>query len=62
MTKDFEVKLCNMISTAIEDRKKSDLSQPIYEEIIQHIRFCQDKCESLHGRENEIKVIVSSLW
>ncbi|KAK3583746.1 hypothetical protein CHS0354_022778 [Potamilus streckersoni] len=52
---DFVVMIKNMIETAL--RKKQTNSDTLLEEVFQHVRFCQKKCELFHGREESLKKI-----
>ena len=56
MADDFERTMCNMIAAAVEERKKSDTDDLLYEECLQQIQFCQDKANAV-GREDLLEVL-----
>ena len=39
------------ITTSIHNRIKVDVSDPLYEEAVQHLLFCQTKCNTFYGRK-----------
>ena len=36
---------------SINKRIREDVSDPLYEEVVQHLKFCQTKCETFYGRK-----------
>ena len=54
MCEDFVNIMIEMIDKAVAERKKVD--DPVVEECMQQIRFCQAKCEGFHGREDTLEV------
>ena len=36
---------------SINKRIREDVSDPLYEEVVQHLKFCQTKCEAFYGRK-----------
>ncbi|XP_077984832.1 NACHT domain- and WD repeat-containing protein 1-like [Glandiceps talaboti] len=61
LCQDFETKMKERISDGMAGRVQSAITDPLYEEISQHVTFCQDKCEAFQGRENVLKPIESYL-
>jgi hypothetical protein len=56
LTTDFEEAIQSMIKKAIDNRAKTYLNDPLFEEIMQHIMFCQAKCDIFHGRQDSLQV------
>ena len=56
MTDDFVNVMCSKIEKAIQEHAKSHKIDPLYEECIQHILFCQAKCQNFYGREETLQV------
>ena len=54
MCNDFVTCMCNMIDTSVSERRSTD--EPVVQEVIQHISFCQGKCEMFHGRGESLEV------
>ena len=54
MCDDFVTGMCNMIDQSVAERQSTD--EPLVQEVIQHISFCQAKCELFHGREESLEV------
>ncbi|XP_077984718.1 NACHT domain- and WD repeat-containing protein 1-like [Glandiceps talaboti] len=54
---DFENTIRDKISAGITERAQSDIMDPLYEEVTQHVAFCQTKCELFHGREDTLGLI-----
>lgn len=54
---DFWQKLTENILEGIRERRSADIESPLYHEIVQHIRICQEKCEVFHGRSVELGAI-----
>ena len=54
MCDDFVTSMCKMIDKSVSERRSSD--EPLVQEVIQHITFCQTKCEMFHGREKPLEV------
>lgn len=52
----FEMRLKDMIKKGIDDKSRESFSDPIYDEILQHIVFSQNKSEGFYGREDTIEV------
>ena len=55
---DFEASLKKMIEAGIKARQKTEVSDPLYNEIVQQINFCRNKCEKFSGRN----IIVQVNW
>ncbi len=56
LCEDFDHILKEHITSAISEAEQSESATPLYNEIIQHIHFCQMKCMSFYGREDTLKV------
>ena len=54
---DFLQKLTENILEGIKERKSADIEDPLYHEIVQHIKICQEKCKMFHGRNVELDAI-----
>ena len=54
---DFQQTLMENILEGIKEKESLDIKDPLYEEIIQHIAICQEKCELFHGRSLELDAI-----
>ena len=54
MCDDFVNGMCSMIDQSVKERKSTD--EPLVQEVLQHISFCQTKCELFHGREESLEV------
>ena len=54
MSADFTEKMIGMIDSAV--RKKSTKEDRVVDECLQHIKFCQIKCQNFHGREETLEV------
>ena len=55
--KDFEEKLMSLIDKTIEDRVIGQaMSDPLYQEVVQHSLFAQSKLEVFYGQEETLKV------
>lgn len=39
------------ITNSIHRRIKVDVCDPLYEEVVQHLLFCQTKCSTFYGRK-----------
>ena len=50
--KDFKSTLTKMIENGITERQKSDFTNPLHKECVQHARFAQDRCQLFHGRKD----------
>ncbi|RDD38573.1 NACHT and WD repeat domain-containing protein 2 [Trichoplax sp. H2] len=51
---DYYQKLMELINASIKDyhNKQEIVHDPLVVEILQHIRFCREKCRTFHGRES----------
>ena len=58
---DFQKKLTENILEGIEESKSADIEDPLYIEIVQHIKICQEKCKKFHGRNVELDAIKAYL-
>uniref|UniRef100_A0ABM0GQ48 Leucine-rich repeat and WD repeat-containing protein KIAA1239-like n=1 Tax=Saccoglossus kowalevskii TaxID=10224 RepID=A0ABM0GQ48_SACKO len=56
---DFEHQMQELVVQAISERVHFDSLDPLYEDIIQHVSFCQNKCEAFQGREDTLSIIES---
>ncbi|EDO34994.1 predicted protein, partial [Nematostella vectensis] len=52
MCEDVQIVLQHLITNAIERRNSSEVTDPMFEEALQHLSFCQSKCEQFYGRED----------
>ncbi|XP_070558651.1 NACHT domain- and WD repeat-containing protein 1-like isoform X2 [Ptychodera flava] len=57
LCKTFQSRLEGMIERGIAEREQ--VHDALYEEVIQHASFCQQKCEAFHGRQDTLKRIES---
>ncbi|KAK6192030.1 hypothetical protein SNE40_003581 [Patella caerulea] len=57
LCEDFESDMKEMIQRAIENKQKSLISSELYQEVVQHAVFCQEKCQAFHGRQNTLSAI-----
>ena len=55
LSSDFEQSMKEMIQAGIKE-KSQKFSDPLLEEILQHVSFCNKKCESFHGRDTTLEV------
>ena len=39
-----------MIENGIKERKKTELTELLHKECVQHVRFAQERCQLFHGR------------
>lgn len=46
-----------MITKSVEDNKNSALESPLYQEVCQHVLFCQSKVEMFYGRKPTLQKI-----
>lgn len=53
LCKEVECLMKENITDSIHKRVKGDVSDPLYDEVVQHLSFCQTKCSTFYGR-NEI--------
>ena len=56
LCKDFEQQMKDLILKGIEEREQSGTADPLLMEILQHTKFCQDKCKAFYGRKCTIQV------
>lgn len=45
----------------IRERSKNEVSLAVYEEVSQHVTFAKARCETFHGRKDELEKIRSYL-
>ncbi|XP_070560212.1 NACHT domain- and WD repeat-containing protein 1-like [Ptychodera flava] len=57
LCEDFEENMRERILAGMTDREDSNISDPLFEEVIQHVAFSQKKCEVFHGREETLELI-----
>ncbi|XP_048252371.1 NACHT and WD repeat domain-containing protein 2-like [Haliotis rufescens] len=57
LCEDFERTLTGMITHGIKTRASSDTDTELFQEVVQHVSFCQQKCSAFHGREAILKTI-----
>ncbi|XP_070554535.1 NACHT domain- and WD repeat-containing protein 1-like [Ptychodera flava] len=57
LCEDFENHIKAGVLDGIAERAKSDITDPLYEEVSQHVTFCQNKCEMFQGRQNTLREI-----
>ena len=43
------------IANSIQKRIKADVSDPLYDEVVQHLLFCQTKCDTFYGRQEILR-------
>ncbi|XP_071093650.1 NACHT and WD repeat domain-containing protein 2-like [Haliotis cracherodii] len=58
---DFTEDISKKVMQVIEDRKRTDLANPLYGEIVEHTVFCQAKCKAFHGRQETLDLITKYL-
>ena len=51
LCKEVESLMKEQITDSIHKRVKSDVGDPLYDEVVQHLLFCQTKCSTFHGRK-----------
>ncbi|XP_067662722.1 NACHT and WD repeat domain-containing protein 2-like [Haliotis asinina] len=61
LCQDFKEEISDKVMKAIEDRKRTDLANPLYAEIVEHTVFCQSKCKAFHGRQETLDLITKYL-
>ncbi|EDO37261.1 predicted protein, partial [Nematostella vectensis] len=49
--RDFQRVLETKITQSISENTSSEIESPIYEEVVQHMMFCQSKLDMFHGRQ-----------
>ena len=53
------------VSKAVEEkiyeRSKTEVNLAVYEEVSQHIKFAKARCETFHGRKDELERIQNYL-
>ena len=54
----FEENCKDMIVAGVHKEQMSEINDPIYSEVVQHIKFAKSKCETFLGREDILKVRV----
>ena len=58
MTNDFMTHMTDMIEKGVKEREsRVGSTDPLYQECMQHIRFCQEKCKLFVGREKTLQVL-----
>ncbi|XP_046337848.2 NACHT domain- and WD repeat-containing protein 1-like isoform X2 [Haliotis rufescens] len=61
LCQDFTEEISKKVMQAIENRKRTDLANPLYGEIVEHTVFCQSKCKAFHGRQETLDLITKYL-
>ncbi|XP_021375216.1 NACHT and WD repeat domain-containing protein 2-like isoform X2 [Mizuhopecten yessoensis] len=61
LSDDFVKAVTGMITASIKEREASSNTDPLFTECLQHIRFCQQKCATFHGRETTLDKIKTYL-
>ena len=51
LCKEVEYLMKEKITDSIQKRIKGDVSDPLYDEVVQHLLFCQTKCSTFYGRK-----------
>lgn len=51
LCREVEFLMKEKITSSIRRRIKADVSDPLYEEVVQHLLFCQTKCSTFYGRK-----------
>lgn len=51
LSKEVEYLMKEKIADAIHKKIKSDVSDPLYDEVVEHLLFCQTKCSTFYGRK-----------
>lgn len=51
LCREVEYLMKEKIIHSINKRIREDVSDPLYEEVVQHLKFCQTKCETFYGRK-----------
>lgn len=54
MCGDFVTNMTDMIDKSIAEKEK--IEDPLVDECLQHIRFCQSKCEGFAGQKEILEV------
>ncbi|KAL5016270.1 hypothetical protein ScPMuIL_005859 [Solemya velum] len=54
---DLEAKLTSMIDDAFREKSKAKINHPVFTEVLQHVQFCQSKCQDFYGRSATLKKI-----
>ncbi|XP_002732648.1 NACHT and WD repeat domain-containing protein 2-like, partial [Saccoglossus kowalevskii] len=47
---DFQNKLQQKVEDAIKERAMTDVNDDVFGEVLQHAKFCEEKCEMFHGQ------------
>lgn len=55
---DLEAKLTSMIDDAFREKSKAKINHPVFTEVLQHVQFCQSKCQDFYGRSATLKVTI----
>ncbi|XP_064636230.1 uncharacterized protein LOC135493155 isoform X2 [Lineus longissimus] len=59
LAQDFENQMKSLIERGIEKKQKIAIHDSLYEEVLQHTAFCQEKISKFHGREDTIQEILN---
>lgn len=51
LCREVEFLMKEKIADSIQKRVKADVSDPLYDEVVQHLLFCQTKCDTFYGRK-----------
>ena len=51
LCKEVESLMKEQITNSIHKKVKNDVGDPLYDEVVQHLLFCQTKCSTFHGRK-----------
>ncbi|GFR71651.1 NACHT and WD repeat domain-containing protein 1 [Elysia marginata] len=57
LCQDAEQRLRSLCQRAFTQRARTSTRDPLFQEALQHVTFCQSKCESFHGRADSLKLI-----
>ena len=55
LCREVEFLMKEKIANSIQKRVKADVSDPLYDEVVQHLLFCQTKCDTFYGRKEILR-------
>jgi len=55
LCKEVEYLMKEKITDSIHSRVKGDVSDPLYDEVVEHLIFCQTKCTTFYGRKEILR-------
>ncbi|KAK3749594.1 hypothetical protein RRG08_020155, partial [Elysia crispata] len=57
LCEDAEKRLMTLCQKAFTQRARVTTRDPLFQETLQHLTFCQSKCEAFHGRAESLQLI-----